>query len=131
VHQGCDAHVLADLLSTSPRLPVLAGLDDLMYVALLLGAECIVSSLAALFPEECIRLYHSVLRSEHDAARRIHERTVRLWRALDDPAEFAARMKYTSNALHRPIGIARSPYDVLRNASQARLVRALAAEGFL
>jgi 4-hydroxy-tetrahydrodipicolinate synthase len=132
VHQGAtDAHLMADLLCQTPRLPVLAGIDDLMYVALLLGAEGVVSSLAALFPAECVALYDAIALSEYDSARTIHERLIRIWRALDHPAEFIARLKYMSNVLGRAAGVARSPYDLLSEESQSQLRRALQAEGVL
>lgn len=132
VHQGAsDAHLLADLLATAPRLPILSGVEPLMYLALLLGAEGIVTSLAAVFPEDCVALYSAVRIGDHARARLIHERLVRLWRVLDHPIEFLARLKFASAALGRPVDVPRSPYNWLPPESAAELRRALAADAEL
>jgi 4-hydroxy-tetrahydrodipicolinate synthase len=102
-----------------------------MYVAFLLGAEGAIASLAAVFPDDCVSMYAAVARGAHEEARRIHERLNRLWRALDHPVEFVARLKFASSAQGRPVGIPRSPYDWLPPESAGEVTRALAADGKL
>jgi 4-hydroxy-tetrahydrodipicolinate synthase len=131
VLQAGDAHLLADLLAASLPVPVFSGIEDLHYVALLLGAAGVVSSLAAVFPEDCAALYDAVQDGDHDRARACHERLLRLWRVLDDSAERLSRIKYACAAQSRPVGMARSPYELLRPASAAEIARTLQAEGKL
>jgi 4-hydroxy-tetrahydrodipicolinate synthase len=132
VHEGAgDPHLLTDLLAADPRLPVLTGIEALMYVAFLLGAEGAIVSLAAVFPEDCVAMYAAVRRGDHVEARLIHERLNRLWRALDHPVEFVARLKFACSEQGRPAGRARSPYDWLPPASEGEVRRALAADGKL
>ena len=132
VHQGAgDPHLLTDLLAADPRLPVLTGIEALMYVAFLLGAEGAIASLAAVFPDDCVAMYAAIQRGDHIEARLIHERLNRLWRALDHPVEFVARLKFACSEQGRPAGRARSPYDGLPPASLSEVRRALAADGKL
>jgi len=128
VHQACDAHLLADLLCVQPRLPVLGGIDDLMYIAFLLGAEGAMTSLAAVFPDDSVSLYAAVRGQEYERARRIHEKLTRVWRSLNYPDDLLARLKFASAAQGRPAGIPRSPYDALPPSAQAEVTAALAAE---
>ncbi len=130
VHQGPgDPHLLTDLLAATPRLPVFTGIEALLYVAFLLGAEGAIASLAAVFPEDCVAMYAAIQRGDHREARMIHERLNRLWRALDHPVEFVARLKFACTAQGRPSGHARSPYDWLAPESATEITRALAADG--
>ncbi len=128
VHQACDAHLLADLLCVQPRLPVLGGIEDLMYVAFLLGAEGVMTSLAAVFPEDSVALYGAVREQEYERSRRIHEKLTRVWRSLNHSDELLGRLKLASAVQGRPAGVPRSPYDALPPSAQAEVTAALAAE---
>ncbi|MBI3668010.1 MAG: dihydrodipicolinate synthase family protein [Acidobacteria bacterium] len=129
-HQaGGQAHLLADLLCLRLRLPVLSGVEDLLYIAFLLGAEGTVSSLAAVFPEECVELYAACRAGEHEKARAIHERLLRIWRVLDHPVEFVSRLKHAASVKGHPAGVPRSPYNWMPPESQAQVRRALHNEG--
>src|SRR5215471_12607628 len=75
VHQaGGNAHLLADVLHLSPRVPVYTGVEDLIYMAFLLGAEGAISALATVFPEDCVALYEANRQGDSTRAREIHER---------------------------------------------------------
>ena len=92
VHQaGGNAHLLADVLGLSPRVPVYTGVEDLIYLALLLGAEGAISALAAVFPEDCVALYDATNTNDWTRAREIHERLIRLWHVLDHPVRSEER----------------------------------------
>lgn len=125
---GTDAHLLADLLCMAPRVPVLSGIEELMYVALLLGAQGAISVLASIFPDDCVELYAAWRRTDFNRAREIHEGLLRLWRALDHPAQMLSRLKYIAAAQGRPLGRPRSPYDWLPGEERIRLRRALERE---
>lgn len=130
VHQGAsDAHLLADLLSSSPRCPVVNGVEGLMFVGFLLGAEAALVSMAALFPEDCVEMHGAFRNGEHHRARLIHERLARVWRVLDHPVEFLGRLKFASLAQGRSVGVPRSPYDYMRPEGENEVRRALADMG--
>jgi 4-hydroxy-tetrahydrodipicolinate synthase len=111
--QGRDPHLLTDLLSLAPRAPVFSAIEELMYVALILGAEGVMSDLAAVFPDDCVALYQACRSQDHSAARTIHDRLLRIWHVLDHPVQFLARLKHASTAMDNPAGVPRSPYDWL------------------
>lgn len=126
VHQaGGNAHLLADVLRVYPRVPVWTGVEDLIYLALLLGAEGAISALAAVFPEDCVALYEATKAGDSTRAREIHEKLNRLWHVLDHPIEFLSRIKWALALQQRAAGIPRSPYNVLSSESQVTLRESL------
>jgi 4-hydroxy-tetrahydrodipicolinate synthase len=126
VHQaGGNAHLLADVLRLDPRVPVWTGVEDLIYLALVLGAEGAISALAAVFPEDCVAMYNAAKGGDPTRAREIHERLNRLWHVLDHPVEFLSRIKWALNLRQRPAGVPRSPYNVLSGESQLNFREAL------
>ena len=100
-------------------------MEDLIYLALLLGAEGAISSLAAVFPEDCVALYEASRRGDATQAREIHERLNRLWTALNHPVEFLSRIKWALNLRQRDAGVPRSPYNIISAESQRTLGEAL------
>ena len=74
LYQAADPHLLADVLRMKPRLPVFTGIEDLLYVGLVLGAKGIISSMAAIFPEDLLALKSAIDREDHETARSIHAR---------------------------------------------------------
>jgi 4-hydroxy-tetrahydrodipicolinate synthase len=130
VHQaGGNAHLLADVLHLNPRVPVYAGVEDLIYMAFLLGAEGAISALATVFPEDCVALYEANRRGDSTGAREIHERLNRLWRALDHPVELLSRIKWALTLRQRAAGVPRSPYNIISPNSQHSLREALERQG--
>ncbi len=126
-----DMHLLADFLAMEPHVPVFTGIEELMFVAFALGAEGAIVSLASLLPNECLELHDAVRRRDFKQARAIHERLLRIWRALDHPGEFLARIKFAASERNMPVGVARGPFDLLSAHSAAEVQKALAAEGKL
>lgn len=119
IHQaGGNAHLLADVLRLNPRVPVWTGVEDLIYLAFLLGAEGAISALATVFPEDSVALYEATRRGDSTSAREIHERLNRLWQALDHPAEFLSRIKWALALRQRQAGVPRNPYNVISGESQ-------------
>ena len=113
VLEGADMHVVVDLLCSRVGVPVYCGVEDLHYPALVLGAHGLISNLASVFPQECVALYDAVQDRDHAKARKIHERLVRLWRALSCGTEGEARLRSALGARGRPVVAARSPYAKL------------------
>ena len=124
VHQVGNAHLLADILNLTHRVPVFSGVEDLLYMAFLLGAEGVISAHATVFPSECVALYRAHLQQDFASARTIHEDLNRRWRVLDHPVEFLSRIKAVLDLQSRPVGSARSPYHLI-SAEGQRSVRQL------
>jgi 4-hydroxy-tetrahydrodipicolinate synthase len=130
VHQaGGNAHLLADVLHLSPRVPVYTGVEDLIYMAFLLGAEGAISALATVFPEDCVALYKANREGDSTRAREIQEKLNRLWHVLDHPVELLSRIKLALTLRGRPAGVPRSPYNVMSDNGQRLLREALEKRG--
>jgi 4-hydroxy-tetrahydrodipicolinate synthase len=130
VLEACgNAHLLTDLLRLRLPVPVFSGLEDLQFVALMLGATGISSALAAVFPVECVELYRQCQNGDYDQARKIHERLLRVWRVLEHPSEQLSRLRWAFAVQGRDVGSARSPYGAITPASSLAVAAALNREG--
>jgi len=126
---GGNGHLMVDLLRLRPRVPVFSGLEDLHYVGLLLGAEGLISDLAALFPAESAGLYRDFLGGNHEKARTTHERLLRLWRVMDHSVEQLARLRFALSLQGRDAGAARSPFTELSAEAARHVTETLEREG--
>lgn len=126
-----DAHLMADLLCAPRRLPVVAAIEDLAFVALLLGAETVLTAMAAVFPDDFAAMFAAVQARDFERARMTHETIARLWHSINHPEEILARLKFARTTLGCVAGVPRSPYDALTPLAQAQVAGALAAEGRL
>ena len=131
VLQGADAHALVDLLCLHPRVPVYCGVEDLHYVAFILGAHGSVSDLGSVFPGELSEIYRSCRSGKHEDARLHHERLVRLWRILSPAAERESRVRSALAAQGREVGVARSPYNFLGSGISHAIKAAIQEEGLI
>ncbi|HVH88404.1 MAG TPA: dihydrodipicolinate synthase family protein, partial [Terriglobales bacterium] len=131
VFEAADAHSLVDLLALHPNVPVYSGIEDLHYVAFMLGAHGAISDLGTVFPRELGRVYRSVQNHEHQDARFEHERLVRLWRVLSSRTQSEARLRSALGALNRKTGVARSPQSALPNEVGHEIAATLRREGLL
>ena len=129
VLQAADAHALVDLLCLHPKVPVYCGVEDLHYVAFILGAYGSVSDLGSVFPGELSELYRSFKSGQHEDARAHHERLARLWRVLSPAAERESRVRSALAAQGREVGVARSPYNFLGADISPLIKSAMQAEG--
>ena len=128
---GTDAHLMVDLLRIEHRVPVFSALEDLHYLALLLGGAGMISGLATLFPAECVRLYRDWKARSYESVREQSERLLRLWRVLDHPVQQLSRIRVALAAQGRKIGPPRSPYAVYDQESAAEIMRLLLQEGIV
>jgi 4-hydroxy-tetrahydrodipicolinate synthase len=129
VLQAVDVHSLVDLLCLHPDVPVYSGIEDLHYVAFLLGAHGAISDLGAAFPRDLCDLYRSFRSGTHEEARLHHERLVRLWHVLSLTAEREARLRSALITQGRQVGTAPSPYGELRIEVAREIANALHDEG--
>lgn len=129
VLEGADIHVLVDLLNLDLGVPIYSGVEDLAFSALVLGASGIISNLATAFPRECVALGQAVRDADYANARKMHERLVRLWRAVSLGAEREARLRVAMSAANRPVGAARSPYNRIPELAIQQVHRVMKNEG--
>ena len=129
VLQAADPHGLVDLLCLHPRVPVYCGIEDLHYVAFLVGAHGSISDLGSVFPSELSGIHRAFKRGEHEDARQHHERLVRLWRILSPAAERESRVRAALAAQGRDVGVPRSPYNYLTDGMSGVIKSAMQAEG--
>jgi len=127
--QAADPHCLVDLLCLHPNVPVYCGIEDLHYVAFLVGAYGSISDLGSVFPGELSAIHRAFKRGEHEDARQHHERLVRLWRILSPSAERESRVRVALAAQGRDVGVPRSPYDFLTDGMSGIIKSAMQAEG--
>jgi len=127
--QAADPHCLVDLLCLHPNVPVYCGIEDLHYVAFLVGAYGSISDLGSVFPGELSAIHRAFKRGEHENARQHHERLVRLWRILSPAAERESRVRVALAAQGRDVGVPRSPYDFLTDGMSGIIKSAMQAEG--
>ncbi len=127
--QAADPHCLVDLLCLHPNVPVYCGIEDLHYVAFLVGAYGSISDLGSVFPGELSAIHRAFKRGEHEDARQHHERLVRLWRILSPAAERESRVRVALAAQGRDVGVPRSPYDFLTDGMSGIIKSAMQAEG--
>jgi 4-hydroxy-tetrahydrodipicolinate synthase len=113
VLESADIHGLVDLLCLDLGVPVYSGVEDLHYVAFILGVDGVISDFATVCPAELFELYAAVEKGDHASARRNHERLLRLWRTLDWGVEREARIRSALMAQGRMVGPAPSPYHEL------------------
>jgi 4-hydroxy-tetrahydrodipicolinate synthase len=126
---GDGVHHLVDLLCLHLRVPVFSAIEDLHYVSLLLGAQGIVSDLAAMFPEEMVSMHRAYRKEDYDRARTYHDRFVRLWRIFDHPSEQRARIRFALRWLGKDIGEPRSPYNINSPEAFHEIQTTLESEG--
>ena len=107
---GGDIHKLADLLCASPngRLRILTAIDALLYPSFLLGAHGAIAGILTIVPRLCVELWEACQRGDHAAARRLHERILPIWRAVEAP-DMTARIKAAIELQGRRVGPARHP----------------------
>jgi 4-hydroxy-tetrahydrodipicolinate synthase len=129
VLESADIHGLVDLLCLGLDVPVYSGVEDLHYVAFLLGAAGVISDFATVCPAELFELYSAVDEGDHASARRNHERLLRLWRTLDCGVEREARIRSALIAQGRMVGPAPSPYHELPLEVGRQIRSALREEG--
>ena len=129
VFESADVHVLVDLLCLDLGIPVYSGVEDLHYLALILGADGVISNFATVCPQECVQLYAAVQEENHTSARKIHEQLVRLWRSLNWGVEQEARIRSALSLRGRRVGPAPSPYDALPPEAARQIGNALREEG--
>ena len=129
VLQAADVHILIDLLYSRLGVPVYSGVEDLHYVAYVLGAQGVISDLATAFPAEASGLFDAFTAENRADATLRHQRLVRLWRALGRGPESEGRVRSALEAQGRKVGPAPSPYNKIPAGASGEVRTAIGHEG--
>lgn len=122
---GGDIHLLAQLLHrVGDRFSILAALDDLHYPAFALGAHGALAAIPTVTPHLSVQLWDAVQAGDHDLARRLHERILTVWTAIDRP-NLPATIKAALDLQGRPAGLPRKPFAAATDEDRARIAEAL------
>lgn len=128
---GGDMHMLADLIrANAGRLRIFTAVDDLLYPSFILGAEGAIAAILTVLPDLCMELWHACQRGDHDTAKRLHERILPVWRAMNHP-DMSSRTKAAIALRGREVGPARHPLQPVTAAVRAELAAALRQAGVL
>ena len=128
---GGDIHKLADLLLMNQgRLQVFSAVDDLLYPSFVLGAEGAIAAILTVLPELAVQLWDACRAGRYDEARRIHERLLPVWRAINAP-DMSPRTKAAIELQGRPVGPARHPLLPVTPEVRAEIAAALEQAGVL
>ncbi len=103
-------------------VPVYSGIEDLHYVAYVLGAQGVISDLGTAFPAEASERLQCVRQWETFGCHAAHERLVRLWRALGHGPESEGRVRssYRSARTQSRIGAQSVQQDSIRSQHEVR-----------
>lgn len=126
---GGDIHLLADLLvRLKDKLSILAAIDDLHFPAFAMGAHGTLAAIPTVTPHLTVQLWEAVRTEDYEAARRIHEKILPVWRTIDGPNS-PSRLKEALNMQGRPVGKARHPMQQVSVAERSAIRNALEGAG--
>ena len=110
-----DLKALADLLllvdSQELRkkgVRILSAVDAFLYPSFSLGADGAVAAILTAVPESCVDLWNAVQEEDHSRAKRLHEKLMVLWNAIDHP-NLPANVKTALRLQGREGGFPRAP----------------------
>ncbi|WP_432096206.1 dihydrodipicolinate synthase family protein [Streptomyces sp. bgisy100] len=115
-----DIRRILHIQEQAPRLAVVAGADDLVLEALLMGATGWFAGFPNVFPAECVRLYDLARAGKLTEARALYEPLVAAFR-WDSRTEFVQAVKRGMDLVGRYGGPSRPPRGPLTGEPLARL----------
>ena len=120
-----DLKLLADLIATArPQDRILSGIDALLYPAFALGAHGIISQILSAVPGAAVKLWDLVQAGDHQGARELHVRMLRLWNAIYSDNRVAVT-KFALSLQGVPVGRPRRPLLPPTPAQQAAVREAI------
>ena len=118
-----DPRRFTDLINTfGDRFTLFAGLDDIAFEGLVLGAKGWVSGLTNAFPAESLALYDAIRGGDLDRARRIYRWFMPLLH-LDSEHDLVQTIKLAEQIMGRGSERVRAPRLVLEGARRAAVTR--------
>ncbi|NGO81204.1 dihydrodipicolinate synthase family protein [Streptomyces sp. YC504] len=115
-----DVRRILEIREKAPDLTVVAGADDLVLEALLMGATGWFAGFPNVFPAESVRLYQLALDGRLDEARALYEPLVAAFR-WDSRTEFVQAIKHGMDLVGRYGGPCRPPRGPLTGDQLAAL----------
>jgi len=104
-----DLKTFADLMvSADPNARIYSAVDSLLYPCITLGAHGLISMLTSAAPRHCIELWKAVKRGDHETARELHSRLLRLWNAIFADNRIAT-FKFALELQGLKVGVCRRP----------------------
>jgi 1-pyrroline-4-hydroxy-2-carboxylate deaminase len=117
-----DPRRFTDILNAfGDRFTVFAGLDDIAFEGLTLGAKGWVSGLTNAFPAESLALYHAIQAGDLERARRIYRWFMPLLH-LDSEPDLVQSIKLAEQAMGRGSERVRPPRWPLEGARRAQVL---------
>ncbi len=128
---GRNIHALVDLLAhLKGQVKIFSAIDDMIFPSFVLGVDGTISGTSSLFPRETVDMMRAVRSGNFEAARRLHERILPVWRFVDRP-DFPSRIKCVMTLMGRRAGRPRRPFDWPDPDDVTRVHRILEMQGFL
>lgn len=120
-----DMKLFADLMLGAPKQArIFSAVDALMYPSFALGAHGAIAAILTAAPHALVKLWDHVQAGEHDAARKLHERLLRLWNAMDGD-NLPAAVKFALSEQGVKGGYPRAPMPAADAAQQRAIAAAL------
>ena len=128
-----DLKALADLLLLAEShelrqkgVRILSAVDVFLYPSFSLGAHGAVAAILTAVPECCVELWNAVQEEDHQRAKRLHDKLLGLWNAIDHP-NLPANVKTALRLQGRNAGSPRAPMPQSSSEQEEEIRQALAA----
>jgi 4-hydroxy-tetrahydrodipicolinate synthase len=115
-----DVRRVLEIRERAPELAVVAGADDVLLEAVLMGATGWFAGFPNAYPAESVELFNLARQGRLEEARKLYERLVAVFR-WDSRTEFVQAIKYVMDKLGRYGGPCRPPRGPLIEAHQRQL----------
>jgi 4-hydroxy-tetrahydrodipicolinate synthase len=115
-----DVRRVLEIREQAPELAVVAGADDVLLEAVLMGATGWFAGFPNAYPAESVELFNLARQGRLEEARKLYERLVAVFR-WDSRTEFVQAIKYVMDKLGRYGGPCRPPRGPLIEAHQRQL----------
>jgi dihydrodipicolinate synthase/N-acetylneuraminate lyase len=115
-----DVRRVLEIREQAPELAVIAGADDVLLEAVLMGATGWFAGFPNAYPAESVELFNLAKAGRLEEARKLYERLVAVFR-WDSRTEFVQAIKYVMDKIGRYGGPCRPPRGPLTEAHQRQL----------
>ncbi len=115
-----DVRRVLEIREQAPGLAVVAGADDVLLEAVLMGATGWFAGFPNAYPAESVELFNLAREGRVEEARKLYEKLVAVFR-WDSRTEFVQAIKYVMDKLGRYGGPCRPPRGPLTEAHQRQL----------
>jgi 1-pyrroline-4-hydroxy-2-carboxylate deaminase len=115
-----DVRRVLEIREQAPQLAVVAGADDVLLEAVLMGATGWFAGFPNAYPAESVELFNLARAGRLEEARKLYERLVAVFR-WDSRTEFVQAIKYVMDKMGRYGGPCRPPRGPLTEAHQRQL----------